>query len=391
MQDDRRYFRRLHYRWAQIEADRCGVNIGSPSRPLPKPNRILRLDPCREYCHWPKASSESPFEQARFSACADVYKTIDYNTFCKNGTLKLTEVELFFLSSKMTKKSSGEWLVVYLGLGSGVRFRYLRDEFFPDLAVVGFDPGNGYYPEETEDYKTNAKLWNDDGTNFTFYVRCLDFENDVAMIREKCGDRKLLLISDIRGLARVNIGENLTKFDKAHDQEEQWEAIKALRPVSSIVKFTIPDPWTQFFEYVPGVMLLQVFSFYGTMELRLMIDGVPENTVRYNGWEMWEKMMHHHEHLRGQVYETTRRPGCIQCFDSCFDCTVLWDTVASYAEQNDADPHELLAVIIKNQVYTPPSEWWLYDKATYVDWGRSPRWRGLAVAFGQAGGTLSGG
>eukprot|EP00931_Biecheleriopsis_adriatica_P124139 TRINITY_DN99238_c0_g1_i1.p1 TRINITY_DN99238_c0_g1~~TRINITY_DN99238_c0_g1_i1.p1 ORF type:complete len:140 (+),score=14.17 TRINITY_DN99238_c0_g1_i1:198-617(+) len=101
------YSHRLHYRWSQLEADRCGLNLGSPGRPLPRAVRTVELHqgieckPCQPH------SSESPAEQARFSLCAGVYKTFDYNTFCKNGCLKLTEIELFFLSSMMTRKSSG--------------------------------------------------------------------------------------------------------------------------------------------------------------------------------------------------------------------------------------------------------------------------------------------
>mmetsp|Transcript_109827 Transcript_109827/g.309679 ORF Transcript_109827/g.309679 Transcript_109827/m.309679 type:complete len:524 (-) Transcript_109827:55-1626(-) len=351
------YVHRLHYRWSQVEADRWGVNVGSPSRPLPSADRTLRLDAAREYANWPAAPSESPFEQARFAVCASAYETIDYNTFCKNGCLKLTEVELFFLSSHLTVASASEWLVVYLGVGNGERFRHLRDTFFPGLSVIAFDPLDERFTGDRAEVARKARMWSGDGTNFTFHVRCFDEEKDAAMIRERLEGRKMLLISDIRGVALLEDGST---FDKAHDQDVQWRVIQFLRPESSLVKFTLPDSNEQFYDYAPAVILKQVFTFYGTCEVRLMIQGVPQQTRRYNGWELYEKMMYHHEHLRGQVYETTRRSDHRQCLDCCFDCTVLWDTVSTYAARNHLDPYKILEGVIDYHVYDPSYHdgWW---------------------------------
>merc|ERR1711933_132580 len=104
----------------------------------------------------------------------------------------------------------------------------------------------------------------------------------------------------------------------------QWRFIQSLQPVRSMVKFTIPNTWEQFYDYAPGVILKQVFSNYLSPEVRLMIDGVPQLNKRYNGWELFERMVFHHEHLRGQVYETPRCHSRTACLDCCFDCTVLW-------------------------------------------------------------------
>merc|ERR1712039_553309 len=151
-------------------------------------------------------------------------------------------------------------------------------------------------------------------------------------------------------------------LDTDADQEIQWQAIKALRPESSLVKFNIPDVRTQHFEYVPGEILIQIFSFYSTMEMRLMIEGVPETKHRYNSWELYEKLMFHHEHMRGQVYESTRCMDCTSVFDYCFDCTVLWDTVSAYAATNNVDPYPLIKGLIRYHVYTPPDERWKRHK-----------------------------
>jgi len=348
--DGRSWQHRLHYRWSQLEADRSGLNLGSPSRPLPKADRVLHLHPSREYADWPPDAADSPADQARFSSCASVYQDTYYNTFSKFGALKLTEVELFFLSSRMTRQTASEWAVIYLGLGNGERFRYLRDEFFPDLTVIGYDPIDEFYTGDRSHVYSNARRWNDDGTNFWFFVRCFDFENDAAMIQEKTKDKKLLLISDIRG---VNLCADSKHFDKAYDNDLQWRTIQCLRPVSSMVKFVMPNPWQQFYEYAPGVILKQVFCNYGTAETRLVIEGVPLQTQRYNAWEIYHSIMFHHEHLRGQVYEITRPSEGTCCLDCCFDCTVLSDTVAGYAAQNNVDASRVLCGIIRYHIYDP--------------------------------------
>lgn len=361
-----RSFHRLHYRWSNIEADRCRLNVGSPWRPLPKAHRTLELEECREYSHWSQVSAGCAAENDRFANCNCTYRTMDYNTFVKNGCLKLTEVELFFLSSHMTKASSGDWAVVYLGIGNGERFRYLRDEFFPDLTVIGFDPLDEFFTGCRDEVEENAKRWTNDGTHFTFLVQCFHGEHDVVHIEERVKGKKLLLISDIRGIAFTDEGT----FDKEHDQEIQWQAIKHLSPVSSLVKFTFPDSWTQFFDYVPGVVLKQVFCYYGSREVRLMIDGVPQQTRRYNAWELYEKMVLHHSYFRGQVYETSRRADSTRCLDNCFDCTVLWDTVSMYAAKNGVDPDEVLSKIVRYQLYTPVDDPWRTD----LNW-EGPVWK----------------
>jgi hypothetical protein len=271
--------------------------------------------------------------------------------------MKLTEVELFFLSEHVTKNSACDWLVVYLGIGNGDRFRLFRDQFFPGLAVVGFDPLDEYLCLQNEGTK-NAARWNDDGTSYTLHVRCFDMEQDVARIHEllENGKKRLLLISDIRG---ARFREDWETWDIAYDQELQWQIIKRLQPVASLVKFSIPDPDAQFYEYAPGVILKQAYCNYETCEVRLMIEGVPQESRRYNAWELYEKMLFHHKYLRGQVYQTSREPGRAACLDCCFDCTVLWSTVLKYATRNDADPYDVLDCILRQHIYSPE---WGFDK-----------------------------
>jgi len=351
------YRHRLHYHWSNLEADRSGRNIGSPAHPHPKVDRTIRLQGSGKYRR--RLLGKSLRRQAHFNLCSDAYRTADYNTFSKNGVLKLTEIELYFLSSRVTRSSCHEWAVVYLGVGNGERFRYLRDDFFPGLTVIAFDPLDVFDESRIEGIEQNARLWNNDGSNFTFLLRCFDVDDDIDWMRERLQGKKLLFISDIRG---VNLAEGGTRFDKQYDQEVQWKAIQRLRPERSLVKFTTPDGNEDCYHYAPGVLLKQIFCYYGTTELRLLIDGVPECTTRYDTRELYEKTALHHRHLRGMVYASNRcfdvfRPGCLDC---CFDCTVLWNTVSTYAEQNALDPYNVLQQLVKNHIYelSPYSSRW---------------------------------
>mmetsp|Transcript_35377 Transcript_35377/g.101620 ORF Transcript_35377/g.101620 Transcript_35377/m.101620 type:complete len:502 (-) Transcript_35377:33-1538(-) len=356
---------RLHYHWSQLEEDRSEGNVGSHSNPHPKPDRVLHLDPHRCYDEWPSTADVCPIEDKQFSEVSGLYKTIEYNTFSKNGALKLTEIELSFISSFMTKHSVHEWVVVYLGIGNGERFRHLRDEYFPGLAIIAYDPIDEFYTGDRQDVIEQARVWSNDGTDFTFHVRCFDADAEVSCIREAAKDKQLLLISDIRGVAVTQMDYG-SVFDKATDQELQWKAIQALRPVSSLLKFTAPNPRSQFYWYPPGVILKQTFIFFGSQEMRLRVDGVPAELKRYNNWEIYEKLMFHHKHMRGLVYGNMRHPHCSACLDSCFDCTVLWDTVSSYAAKNAMDAHSVLDSIVSYHVYSCDSSsespayrrWW---------------------------------
>eukprot|EP00930_Biecheleria_cincta_P056602 TRINITY_DN42680_c0_g1_i1.p1 TRINITY_DN42680_c0_g1~~TRINITY_DN42680_c0_g1_i1.p1 ORF type:complete len:549 (-),score=70.37 TRINITY_DN42680_c0_g1_i1:37-1683(-) len=338
---------RVHYRWNQIERHRPAESVDTPLQSRPKVDRTLRLRSDGKSKR--RLLAPALRRQAHFSLHAKTYKTIDYNTFTKNGVLKLTEVEMFFLSTRMTKQTSSEWAVVYLGIGHGERFRHLRDEFFPHLTVIAFDPLDAYFDHNRGDIEKQAEAWSNDGTNYIFHVRCFDPESDVHWMRERICGKKLLLISDIRGIFFL---PDKSGFDKVLDQEVQWQAIRCLRPERSLVKFTIPDTCSDCYTYAPGVLLKQVFCYYGTCELRLLIDGVPEKPVMYNMSEVYDKMTFHHEHLRGQVYRTTRCLDPISCggLDHCFDCTVLWETVATYAKQNEEDPHAVLKRILNNEI-----------------------------------------
>lgn len=341
----------MHYRWSQVEADRSGINVGSWRRPLPFPDRTLRLRPTHALPHETGhlACSEDDEEEARFSACAHVYKTTDYNTFAKSGALKLTEVEMYFLNSRVTVANADEWAVVYLGISNGERFRYLRDNFFPKLTVIAFDPIDDFFTGCKDELRAQAKKWSEDGTNFFFSISCFDPDTDLEWMKEKIGSRKVLLISDIRGVAMTKDGH----FDKAYDNEIQWQAIKRLNPVRSLLKFATPNPMEQFYDYIPGDILIQVYCFYGTRETRLLVDGVPTETKRYDSWEIFDRMRFHHEHLRGLVYDIGRRTTSRASMDDSFDCAVLWGTVRTYAEQNGVDPYEVLGKVMTAQCGAP--------------------------------------
>jgi len=129
----------------------------------------------------------------------------------------------------------------------------------------------------------------------------------------------------------------------------QWQAIEKLVPVASLVKFDAPYVHKQWFEYAPGVLLKQIFQNYGSSEVRLMIDGVPKQKEWYNTWELFKKMTYHHEHLRGLVYETTRDLSCgPRCFDACFDCEIFWQTICTYAQQNNMPSKDIWAKMAKD-------------------------------------------
>merc|ERR1712196_459630 len=96
----------------------------------------------------------------------------------------------------------------------------------------------------------------------------------------------------------------------------------------------------------------QTFCYYGTSEVRLLVEGVPERLVRYNVAQMLDRITFHHEFMRGQVYQSTRRPerSCARLCN-CFDCTVLWKTVSFYAARNAVDPYTVLDSITRNHLY----------------------------------------
>ncbi|CAK9017627.1 unnamed protein product [Durusdinium trenchii] len=363
---------RLHYRWSQLEADKSGLNVGSPVRPWPKVDRTLALEPKIQRGH------DAAREKA-FGRCKHLYKCCDYNTFYKNGSLKLTEVELFFLSSHMSKDSSRDWAVVYLGVGNGERFRFLRDEFFPHLTVVAFDPLDKFYTGSRSWVWNCAQRWNQDGSNFSFYVRCFNVEEDIPMIREMTNGKRLLMISDIRGVALTDDEH----FDKVQDQEVQWQAIQALQPESSLVKFALPHVWEQFYDYAPGVLLKQTFCNFGTLELRLLVSGVPAKRYSYDGWDIVEKMTFHHEHLRGQVYSSGLRP---KCLDGCFDCSVLMETLAAYASKSSLELASITDSLLKFHVYycSGGEEW---EKFSWIPPSIIERWQ--VVLWGLKRGNLS--
>ena len=69
---------------------------------MPKPERKIHLNPDLEYSERPVETYYACHgEVERFRENRRTYKTMEYNTFTKNGVLKLTEVELFFLSKYM--------------------------------------------------------------------------------------------------------------------------------------------------------------------------------------------------------------------------------------------------------------------------------------------------
>lgn len=374
------YSNRLHYHWSQLEDDRSGKLLGSWRRPVKKADRVLHMHPERKY--GPLSLASKMRRSARFRLCASTYQTIDYNTFEKNGIIKLTEVEMYFLSSKMTKSSSSEWAVVYLGIGNGERFRWLRDEFFPGLSVVAFDPLDEFFTGVRHSVEKDAERWSNDGTNFTFLIRCFDDDTDVSWIHDKLRGKRLLVISDIRGMCFLKDG---VTFDKRRDQDIQWRAIQRIRPEASLVKFNLPSSCTTSFTYAPGVLLKQIYTYYGTLELRLLIDGVPEQMQRYSGWELMRKLAHHHESLRGLVYRSTRRDKRLscKCLDCCFDCTVLWDTISAYARKSGVDAYEVLDKIRNDHIYIQSN--WTRRRADvefFIGDGRL----GSAVAALEAGG-----
>merc|ERR1712226_799383 len=116
---------------------------------------------------------------------------------------------------------------------------------------MGFDPYDDFRCDR-EDAVHNANKWNEDGTNFILEVRCYE-DKDVPMIKKWVGTKRLLFISDIRGVQFDAFGY----FDKDFDQDLQWRAIQQLEPEHSIVKFVVPNSKMQHYEYAPGTLLKQ--------------------------------------------------------------------------------------------------------------------------------------
>merc|ERR1712048_691294 len=78
-------------------------------------------------------------------------------------------------------------------------------------------------------------------------------------------------------------------------------------------------------------------------------------------------MMYHHEHLRGLVYESKLRLDGTACLDSCFDCSVLRNTLFTYAVQNSLNPSDVLHKVLTRHIYTPSNAGlWGQNYADYI-------------------------
>merc|ERR1712048_20752 len=65
------------------------------------------------------------------------------------------------------------------------------------------------------------------------------------------------------------------------------------------------------------------------------------------------------------------------CLDCCFDCTVLWDTLTTYAKKNGLDPYCILGKMQRYHVYSPtdPSaRTWLEHYNATEGLSRKQRW-----------------
>merc|ERR1712232_1410120 len=96
-------------------------------------------------------------------------------------------------------------------------------------------------------------------------------------------------------------------------------------------------------------------------EFHLVIEGVPTVTNWYNIPELYAKMLNHHDHMRGQVYESApgRPRDCMSYLDNCFDCTILWETAASYASKNGRNARDVVQEIVQQHIYSRPAQGWL--------------------------------
>jgi len=98
---------------------------------------------------------------------------------------------------------------------------------------------------------------------------------------------------------------------------------------------------------------------------------------------MHGKYLRHHEHLRGLVYDLERVPSIAACLDACFDCSVLWDTVCTYARQNDMRPDGIVRDIIENHIYSPLQDtiWASYGKNARRELSLTKRWEDVEWAL----------
>lgn len=186
------------------------------------------------------------------------------------GQIKLLLTEVFFLSKYMKMKPD---IVVYVGAGPGLHMIQLM-KMFPDVYFHLWDCRFDERLKDNEREDGKYKL-------FQRYFTQADCAQYVG--------KKVLFMSDIRSL-------NMSKSQDQNavlieNQQMQWDWIKEIRPIVSMLKFRLPfgDKSIEY-KYCDGEIYVQPYTSPWSAESRLIVND-PDKIKIYNNFDYENKFV----------------------------------------------------------------------------------------------------
>jgi len=276
---------RLSYYEAEIFSDNSHLQqVFANGRQLERMKRELSID---DRVAANDFTPRTPYQRRQGEA-----KTVEHW-----GQRKLLLSEVEFLTRHGDKAET----VVYAGSAPGTHINYLSEVLFPYLHFILIDPA------AFECHKTDK-----------IEIRNTFFSDEIA---KEFKDKDILFICDIRSMdtgtaAKARAGQ------VAQDMIWQEKWIREMKPLASMVKFTLPyTPPAGKTPYLDGEMFLPVFGGRTSTECRLVVTD-PESTRHYDHEEYEAFMFHHNTITRTQLWDVPlpRGPRREVGLDRCFDC-----------------------------------------------------------------------
>ena len=274
------------------------------------------------------------------------------------GQRKLFLTELRFLTENYDKNRVN--IVLYIGAASGQHLGLLS-YLFPDVVFILYDgakfliktlPGQeGPVVSKTEDVPRIIK----DGIPGMYTIQSYVFLEEAELVKENIGDRKLLLISDIRTASEedgyvyddhllndlslqyhwINIMEpdmSMLKFRFPFYQEHREEIVRENITNNEFIKMALPeiDFVDEYYKggmvYFGGEIWIQAFPGRRSSETRLVTDG---KTLQYWGTtERYSGLMYTYNMLVRPRLHVNKYADRNVGFDHCGDCSIeayLWE------------------------------------------------------------------
>jgi hypothetical protein len=183
------------------------------------------------------------------------------------GQIKMLLVEILFLC-KYSKLSPD--IVVYVGSGPGLHIPLLMS-MFPKLYF------NLYDCRFDNRLKVMEKV---PGAKVKLFIKYFTQEDCAQYV-----NKKILFMSDIRDLTMKGEGIDVQNAIVEKNQNMQWNWIKEMKPMFSMLKFRLPFKSESFeYEYCDGEIITQPYTSPWSAESRLIIKD-PMKSKMYNNLE----------------------------------------------------------------------------------------------------------